>query len=744
MGASVDAHSPAAGEAIQALSQSGPKPQRERHDSSPYPGLDLDEFRARLLKQVIQAAAIVFAFYTLLVIFVAGPDAITLVFFSGTLICCYVSAVWLRRGKVRPAAWLFFVGVTGFSAFHNLLAGDRGGNLGYLVLAVLAAFIFGALGFYALAGASAAMLLVITALDAWHVLPPNHPQSLFFRWVAFCMATFVLARPVAYAVSTLTSALETAWRELRERRNAESALRESEHRFRAIIDSVNDAILVHDANSGVIVDLNPRTMEMFGYTREEMCRLSISELSVAESSYTQERALDLIRTAASGMPSVVEWHSRRKDGSDFWSEVSLRRADFDGVARVVVVVRDITERKAAEEARAKLEAELQHSQRLDSLGRLAGGVAHDFNNLLTVINGYAQLLLESQQSSRLQQEQLSWIVQAGTRASSLTTQLLAFARKQMVIPKPTDLNSIVLEVAEMLRGIIGDSIAVELRLGNELGRVMVDAGQVHQVLVNLAINARDAMPEGGRLVLESRNVTLDQAFCEGHPEVTSGDFVMLTVSDTGQGLDAVTRQSIFEPFFTTKPKGQASGLGLATVHGIVRQSRGCITLESEIGSGTAFHVYFPRYTETETSAPVEALTVRQAAASETLLVVEDRADVRGFIGSVLRDAGYRVLEAADGPAALGLADGHDGQIDALITDVDMPGMNGLELAKKLTAARPTMKVLFVSGYADDIVAQNGSIKPGISVLSKPFAPTALLERVRGVLDPGGVSVESFG
>ena len=387
---------------------------------------------------------------------------------------------------------------------------------------------------------------------------------------------------------------------------------------------------------------------------------------------------------------------------------------------------------AASKARARsLEAQLAQSQRLEAVGRLAGGVAHDFNNILTAIGGYTDLLLADMAPTDARRQDVEEILRAAQRAAALTQQLLAFSRRQVMQPKVLDLNALVADIEKMLRRLIGEDILFATVLHPRTGNVRADPGQLEQVIVNLAVNARDAMPEGGRLTIETRSVELDESYRTEHPTVSPGPYVMLAVSDTGIGMDEETRTRIFEPFFTTKVRGKGTGLGLATVYGIVQQSGGHIWVYSEPGRGTTMRVYLPRV-----DAPADKLErpgdapPQDLRGTETILLVEDEASVRAVTGQLLARNGYTVVEAADGPSALAL---DIPKLDLLLTDVVMPGMSGRELANQLTARRPGLRVLYMSGYTDDAVVRHGMLEPGLSYLEKPFRPDALLRKVRETL-----------
>jgi signal transduction histidine kinase len=406
------------------------------------------------------------------------------------------------------------------------------------------------------------------------------------------------------------------------------------------------------------------------------------------------------------------------------SDRSFPVVDRDGrLIRIAGMATDETDRR-------RLEAQLLHAQRMESIGRLAGGIAHDFNNLLTVIMSHA---IFASQSPETAAEDLMAIERAAARAADLTRQLLTFARRQVVEPRVIDVNALTLNIDKLLRRLLGADVELVTLLGTELWPVKADPAQLEQVLVNLALNARDAMPAGGKLTIETSNVALDRAYIDTHPEVTPGDYVMIAVSDTGEGIPPDVLPMIFEPFFTTKPSGAGTGLGLATCYGIVRQAGGHIWAYSEPGRGTSFKVYLPRV-EGEAAQATTAPAPVAPRGSETILVVEDDPSVRVIAVRTLRALGFSVLEAASGPEALRLAAAHEAPIHLLLTDVVMPHMGGRELAARLRAARPDLKVLFTSGYTHNAIVHRGVLDPGLSFLPKPYVPHVLARRVRDTLD----------
>ena len=422
------------------------------------------------------------------------------------------------------------------------------------------------------------------------------------------------------------------------------------------------------------------------------------------------------------------------DDSEFGEMARTTRKFFEQRDNLV---REMEERRATEEALRKSEEELRHSQKMEAVGRLAGGVAHDFNNLLTAIIGYAELIATRASSNSLAKQNAELIRKAGEQAAALTRQLLAFSRKQILQPKVIDLNTLVVEMERLLRRVIGERFDLQSHPDADNGRVKADPSQIEQVVLNLGVNARDAMPRGGKLIIRTENVTLDRkAAAELSGSLQPGDYVELSVTDTGAGMDEATMSHIFEPFFTTKGPGKGTGLGLATVYGIVRQTGGGISVESEPGKGSTFRIYFP-----VESAPVDftrtpLLPVEKSDNFETVLVVEDEDIVRELVCEVLEQQGYNVLCACDGIEALNLAAEFDGEIHLLVTDVIMPQMNGHELAAKLSALRRDMKVLYVSGYSDTDIGDHGTLDPRFELLQKPFTPQTLARKIRDVIHEG--------
>jgi PAS domain S-box-containing protein len=510
------------------------------------------------------------------------------------------------------------------------------------------------------------------------------------------------------------------------RRDMISVLNKSEQMVVALLESASQAIISID-RTGRVVLANPRTEEMFGYSRAELLDNTIDLLlpEAKRAAHSRERAEFFARPHVRPMGIGMELAGRRKDGTEFPVEVSLSYVEIAEGVFGIAFVSDISQRKALEE-------QLQHSQKMEAVGRLAGGVAHDFNNMLTVISGYSRMLLEELSPLDPMRAYVEETLTAADRAAELTNQLLAFSRRQIAQPRVVDVNETIRHSEKMLRRLIGEDIELAFKLTAD-GNIKVDPGHLEQALVNLAVNARDAMLLGGCLTVESSNVKLDENYARSHVGVQPGEFVMIAVSDTGTGMDAETRQHIFEPFFTTKEKGKGTGLGLATVYGIVKQAGGDIWVYSELGQGSTFKLYFPRVME-KTLAPVAVESEQPAESMETVLVVEDEQAVRDLTVKMLQRLGYRILTAASGAEALEICREHSGSIEVLLTDVVMPGMSGRQLADALLPTRPDMKVLFLSGYTDDTIVHHGVLDRTVEFLAKPFSRELLAKKLRAVLE----------
>jgi signal transduction histidine kinase/ActR/RegA family two-component response regulator len=425
-----------------------------------------------------------------------------------------------------------------------------------------------------------------------------------------------------------------------------------------------------------------------------------------------------------------------KDGRilDIWMTVTKLVDDTGKPIGIASTERDITERKRVEQEMRTLEDQLRQSQKMEAIGSLAGGIAHDFNNLLTIIKGYSQLSLMELKEGTPLRGKVEEIQKAADRATALTRQLLAFSRRQVLEVKVVDLNTILRGLDKMLHRMIREDVELVTHLTEDLGSVKVDSGQIEQVVMNLTINARDAMPSGGKLNIETANVELDEHYTRNHVAVKPGSYVMLAVSDTGVGMTLEVRDRVFEPFFTTKEKGKGTGLGLSTVYGIVKQSGGNIWVYSEPGKGTTFKIYLPRVDEPLEEAGEKVVQKEIAGRGETILLAEDEEKVRQLTGQILTQNGYTVLEASHGDEASHICEQHKGPIHLMVMDVVMPGINGRELAKSLEPHHPEMKVLYMSGYTDNAIVHHGILEKGLSFLQKPFSTDGLLRKVREVLD----------
>jgi PAS domain S-box-containing protein len=498
---------------------------------------------------------------------------------------------------------------------------------------------------------------------------------------------------------------------------------ESERRFRELLENVQLAALMFDA-SGTITFCNDYLLAITGWTRAELIGHSLTEFVAPE--HRDQVGAAIERSAAGDAPvPPADYAVRTRTGQTRWvqwNHARLRDTTGKSVGFASVGV-DITDHRALEE-------QYLQAQKLESVGRLAGGVAHDFNNLLTVVNGYSDMVLLKLAKSDPLRPKLQQIRNAGGRAAQLTQQLLAFSRKQVIQPRPLNLNAAVEEAQAMLHPVMGEDIEVVLRLDESAGQVLGDPAQMAQLLMNLAVNARDAMPRGGRLTIETANVIVGDS--PAHPALPIGPYVLLTVSDTGTGMSEDVRQHIFEPFYTTKEKDQGTGLGLATVYGIVQQSGGAITVESAPGKGTAFRIFLPCVKGMAPKTP-ERAPAGVVGGTETILVVEDQPEVRQLACEVLESYGYRVLQAADGADALRQVEAWPDPIDLAITDVVMPGMTGREFGGRLKLLRPEVKLIYMSGYAEAAITHRGVLDSGIAFLAKPFEPEELAAKVREVM-----------
>jgi PAS domain S-box-containing protein len=497
------------------------------------------------------------------------------------------------------------------------------------------------------------------------------------------------------------------------------------HAYQELVENAHDVIYTHDLE-GHFTSLNRAGEQITGYTRAEAAQMSV--LQIVSPAYQDQIRGMIARQFADEAKTPCSLEILAKDGRKVMLEVSPRLVLKDGQAvGVQGIARDVTQRR-------HLEEQLTHAQRMEAIGHLAGGVAHDFNNLLTVVTGYSELVLRRLSAESPVRQEIEQIKKAGERATTLTRQLLAFSRKQMLQPRVLDLNAVLSDVERLLKRLIGENIQLTMVLGPDLKRVKADPGQMEQIIMNLAVNARDAMPQGGMLTVGTANVVLDDDYANQHVDVKPGQYVMLAVSDTGIGMDDHTRSHIFEPFFTTKVKGKGTGMGLSTVYGIVKQSGGYVWVYSEPNQGSTFKIYLPRIDDPIETQDAANLAEELSAGVETVLLVEDEEAVRSLVCKVLRASGYTVLESLNPADALRIAREHPDPIHLLLTDVVMPQMSGREVANQVIVLRPSTKVLFISGYTDDAIVHHGVLDPKTAFLHKPFSPDALARKVREVLD----------
>lgn len=530
-------------------------------------------------------------------------------------------------------------------------------------------------------------------------------------------------------------------RDITARKRAEDALEESEQRYRMIVENMRDVIMV------VGLDLkeryrSPSATELTGYSLEELAEIPLEKQITPESYALMEKVLAEELEKENG-PGPVDYTRSRmlelelyhKNGSTVWLEetASFLRNDGGNPEAVLLSIRDITARKRAEEEKDALEKQLVQAQKMETVGRLAGGVAHDFNNMLSVILGYVDLAKLRLTKEHPVIKDLAEIEKAAIRSRDITAQLLAFSRRQVIAPKVIVLNEMILHTQKSLIRLIGEHIDLKVVLDKNLGPIKIDPSQVEQILFNLAVNGRDAMPDGGTLTIETNNIVIDDLYCRDHIEFTPGHYAKLTVSDSGEGMDRATMQHIFEPFFTTKEVGQGTGLGLATVYGIVKQNNGIISVYSEQGHGTTFKIYFPRAAE-EQKFQEEIETTLTETGEGTILLVEDDPMVLGITREMLKSIGYRVIAAETPMDALSIFKKHNATVDLVITDVIMPSMSGKELVANLITLRPDTKVLFMSGYTADAIVRHGVLEKGVHFLQKPFSIKDLARKVKEAME----------
>jgi PAS domain S-box-containing protein len=599
-------------------------------------------------------------------------------------------------------------------------------------------------------GDSFTMGVGVTASQSGYTLTRHEPVVVedFATERRFKMPEHILAQRVASGMTVLVGSVERPWgvlgvhsRRARrfsasdvnflqgvanvlasaiERERTERRERDSRARFEAVFAGALDAILIAD-DRGRYLEANPAATELLGLTRDELLERTVSDIVPPE----DRESIDANFRRFLGDGAVrLEKTIVRPDGTRRQVEFAARANIASG--QHLAVLRDMTPRK-------QLEEQLRHSQKMEAVGRLAGGVAHDYNNVLTAINGYAELLMAGLRAGDPLRKHAEEILKAGSRAAALTHQLLAFSRKQILQPRVLDPNGVVSNMESMLRRLVGEDVELTASLAPDVGRIRADPGQLEQVIMNLVVNARDAMPRGGTVTIETANVEFDRKYVERRTEVQPGRYVLIAVTDTGCGMDAATLEHLFEPFFTTKEQGKGTGLGLSTVYGIVKQSSGHIWVYSEPGRATTFKIYFPRV-DAPPDAPPAPAPVGPVSGHEVVLVVEDHEFVRALATAVLGQCGYTVLEAANGGEALLICEKHEGPIHLMITDVVMPKMSGPELVERVRPIRPELRILYTSGYTDNAIVHHGALDEGTPFLQKPFSPRALAEKVRELLD----------
>ncbi len=688
--------------------------------------------------------------------------------------CQVIEARWrMQRRTSRILYGLLFgaVGLVGMVTPVRLLPGvifdgrsivlSLGGAFGGPVVALVSALMCGAYRLW-LGGAGTAMGLSVIVesaalgvafhywrkraarpiglLELWGFGLLVHGVMLGLMWLLPGGARHEVWRQLGLAIIGVypiaTMLIARLFLDYEKQRTDRTALQESEDKFKTFFERSNVGTSMTRLTGEVQV--NQALCEMLGYSQAELEHRTWQSMTHPEDVELTQRFID---TLHAGKQDSARFTKRflRKDGSVVWVDLSstLRRDAAGLPLYLMTAMVDITDHRRAEEEKARLQAQLVQAQKLESVGRLAGGVAHDFNNMLMGILNYAEMCRDRVGPDHPIREWLTEITLDAERSANLTRQLLAFARKQIIAPEVLDINDAITNMLNLLRRLMGEDIAVDWRPGAHVRHVKMDPGQIDQILANLCINARDAIGGVGSVTIETSNVTLDHADTSANADALPGSFVLLTVTDSGCGMERETREHIFEPFFTTKGVGKGTGLGLATVYGIVRQNSGFIDVDSEPGKGTTFRVYLPRFVPAEAVQAGAEAPAEPPRGAETVLLVEDEKSVRLATRLFLEDLGYNLLVAEHPEEALRLASQHAGTIHLLITDVIMPGMSGRDLANRLSTLRPALKLLFISGFTADVIAQRGILDDGVSFLPKPFGRNQLARKVREVLDVGG-------
>jgi two-component system cell cycle sensor histidine kinase/response regulator CckA len=522
-------------------------------------------------------------------------------------------------------------------------------------------------------------------------------------------------------------------RDITERKQMEESLAKSEDRYRLLFNNISDAVFVHEFTAdelpGRFIEVNDVACKYLGYTRDELLKMSPIDIDAPEGYALVPAMMKLLQA---DKHATWEGVHVSKDGQKILVEINNHLFNLEGKPTILSTVRDITERKHAEKEKALFESRLVQSQKMEAIGTLAGGVAHDFNNILTALMGYASLLQTKMEESDPRKTYVRQILTLSDRAAEVTKSLLTFGRKQRISRKPLRINETIRETVNLLTRLLNEDILVSVALSTKNPTIMADATQIHQILINLATNARDAMPEGGTFSIKSRVVSLSDKFRKTHGYGEPGTYALIMATDTGTGMDEMTKARIFEPFFTTKELGKGTGLGLASVYGIVMEQNGYITVDSEPGHGTTFRMYFPLVKHLEDSLSLQGQEIK--GGSDTILIVEDNPDVRGLVTEILQEHGYTTLEAADGEDAIRIFMENNDKIGLVIIDVVLPKKNGREVYEEIIKANPNVKTLFTSGHTDDIILEKGIEDGSFEFIAKPLLPDDLLLKVRQVLD----------
>ena len=683
----------------------------------------MDDVRvARVTHQILLAAVGVLVLLILTSPLLNPSPLLPALIYAAFLIVILSALVLVRRGRFRMAGIISCVALWVMATALVVSEGGLRGHslITYVVVVLVAGFFWSERAAVVLAILTSLAGLLLWGFESAGQIPDMRQQvSLGRIWIGLTAAAGMTAAVVHFALRGIRSAILEAQR--------------SERKFAQLVQGAPDGIAVFNPE-GLIIETNAELERLFGYSRPELIGRGIEELLPERfrDSHRSHRDHFSREPIAREVGDALSVRGRRKDGSEFPAEITLSPVQMEAGIVVVSSIRDITKQDEAERKRSELEEQLRQSQKLESVGHLAGGIAHDFNNLLTVILGNTSLELSDQGSTVDSHFRAKEIQAAAERAAALTAQLLAFSRKQVLNPEPLQLHHVVSNVTTMLRRLIGENIELSVA-GSEANWIEADPSQIEQVLINLAVNARDAMPRGGILRIETTEADLDAEDLEGHPEIEPGPYAMLEVSDTGSGMDEEIKLHLFEPFFTTKERGRGTGLGLATVHGIVHQSGGHIRVDSTPGEGTTFRLLFPRIEDPTLVIRAEAPAVAAALQSSTILLVEDDDNVREVTQRILEAGGCRVLAAAGHDAAMELWDAHSESIDLLLSDVVLSRSTSAKLVENMRKDREDLNVLYVSGHAEDTIAQHGVLVGEVDFLAKPFTIKALTERVGEIL-----------